>query len=383
MYCQRAEFLLAKEQFELVPYLHFTSIFPYTQDMLTLHKATQEVRMIAKWTALAIAVITLIVLVTGLGKNIKEFFSPTPPPPPTVSFGKLPMPIFPKPATVLSLTYSLNTISGELPTFPDDRATVYKIKKPQINLLALQNAKQRVEEAGFTLPETRVSQTSYQWLKNSPPYTKLTLNIFSNNFDLASQYLTSATVAAALNVPDEQEAIDEAKSFLTSLSSIPDDIDEAKTTLFSIQDGQVLPATSLSTTKVIRVDFPQKSIDKLPIFYPHPPFSTMYFLIAAGIHQPEVVEGKFLHKEKSNDSATYPIKPAEQAFKELQEGSGYIASYYGQEKEVVIKDVYLAYYIDDKEDQEYLTPIVVFEGNNGFFAFIPAITNGWYNKSAF
>lgn len=352
--------------------------------MLTLHKVTQEVRMIAKWTTLAIAVITLIVFLTGLGKNIKEFFAPTPPPPPTVSFGKLPPLIFSQPATALSLTYSLNTISGELPVFAD-RASVYKIKKPQINLLALQNAKQKVEEVGFTLAETRISQTSYQWTNDSPPYRKLSLNIFSNNFTLSSNYLTSATVSAALNVPDEQGAIDEAKSFLSSLSSLPDDIDETKTktALYSIQNAEPLPATSLSTTKVIRVDFSQKDIDKLPIVYPHPPFSTTYFLIASGVHQPQVVEGAFLHKEKSNESATYPIKTSEQAFKELKEGGGFVASYNGQEKEIVIKDVYLAYYIDDKEDQEHLMPIVVFEGNNGFYGFVPAITNDWYSKSPF
>lgn len=347
--------------------------------MLTLHKLTEEIRTILKWGAVAIGALILVVAITGIGKNIKEFFAPTPPPPPKVEFGKLPQIKFPQSVTSKKLTYSISTVTGELPNF-EDRVNVHKLEKPQINLLALDAAKKKVSDLGFDFPETKLSQTSYQWSEPLPPYRKLSLNIFSNNFDLASSYLYSSTVSAAKNLPGEAESIEESEFFLSSiLPSFPQDLDreKTKTTLFSLQNGKLFPSTSFSQAQVIRVDLFQKAIDKLPLVYPYPPFSTMSFFIASSESEPQVVEAHFYHKQKTNQSSTYPIKTAKEAQKELEEGKAYIAGYFGDKNEISIKNVYLAYYINEQEDQEFLLPVVVFEGDNGFYAYVSAIKSEW------
>ncbi|MCL5432856.1 MAG: hypothetical protein M1524_01950, partial [Patescibacteria group bacterium] len=77
--------------------------------------------------------------------------------------------------------------------------------------------------------------------------------------------------------------------------------------------------------------------------------------------------------------ATYPIKTADESFSDLQRGDAYIVSYDGTDPNIKIKNVYLGYYLGDTE-QDYLMPIVVFEGNDNFVAFISAIKNEWLGE---
>ena len=115
----------------------------------------------------------------------------------------------------------------------------------------------------------------------------------------------------------------------------------------------------------------------LPIMYPDPPYSTMNFLIGSGVAKSELVEANFSHQRINREpetQATYPLKTAEEAFNELKEGGGFLASYYGNESQILIKEVYLAYYLG-VTPQEYLMPVVVFEGPNGFFAYVSAVND--------
>src|SRR6266404_5428692 len=119
-------------------------------------------------------------------------------------------------------------------------------------------------------------------------------------------------------------------------------------------------------------DFPDR-----PIIYPHPPYSTMNFLVASGENQATVVSAIYNHQTvnlQPDKNATYPIKSAQQAFDDLKNGKGYIASYNGSDSQILISNIFLAYYIG-VTDQDYLMPVIVFQGQNGFFAYVPAVTN--------
>ena len=120
-------------------------------------------------------------------------------------------------------------------------------------------------------------------------------------------------------------------------------------------------------------------MNKLPILYPNPPFSLINVSVASGGLEGQIIEANYSYNNISEKSATYPIKTTEQAFSELKEGKGYIASYYGSDKNVSIKNVYLAYYMEEKP-MKYLIPIIVFEGNNGFYGYVQAVTDELVNK---
>ncbi len=353
--------------------------------MPTLHTVTEDTKKTAKWGALGLIGIIVLFFVVRIGVGLRENFFPTPPPPPTVSFGKLPPLVFPKNAADKKLTYIVNTITGGLPILTAT-ASVYPIEKPQPNLLNLKRAQERAATVKFENQPEPLSDPWYVWSEQIPPFRKLILNIVSSNFTITSNFLNDPdSILINTNAPDAASSQTAAISFLSKLITFPRDIDvtKTKTTLLAIENQQIVEASSPSTAHLVRVDFFQKNVDGLPIYYPRPPQSTMHLTLTGGRFNEQVVEANFNHFNIEITSATYPIKTAEEAFKKLQEGNGYIASYFGEENTMSIKKVFLAYYLgssptNDKDiPQSYLMPIFVFEGENGFFAYVSAITDAW------
>lgn len=348
--------------------------------MLTLHKATEETKLALKFGVFGILGIMCLILLIRLGAAVKELLFPTPPPPPTVLFGKIPKVIFPKDATDRNLSYTINTISGILPTFPD-RIPVYKLENPVPDLLSLSRVENLAAQVGFTLPPTTLSPTLYRFDANDSLERSLTFDILSLNFSLASQFASASSVLQGSFLPNQQDAIKKATDFLSTLQSFPQDIDDQATTteLFSLSNGTIFPATSLSTAQLVRVDFFQKEINNYPIYYPFPPYSPVNVTVAGGFYGGQIVSANYLHHAISRTFATYPIKQASEAFSALQKHNAYIASYLGTDTSIQITDESLGYYIGG-EDQKYLYPIVVFQGTNNFIAYVPAIKEVWLNQ---
>lgn len=350
--------------------------------MLTLHKATVETKTIIKWGSILAGSIILLLILFNITKSLKEYFFPTPPPPPTVSFGKLPAIDFPLNATRQTLTYTINTLTGKLPVFPD-RMKVFKMIPAKSSLSSLEDATTMVSQIGFTQNPVSLSDTIYRWSDVNPPYKNITFDIITHGFTLFSDFLsTGSAIFSAHNLGNENNAISTSQNFLQSLSLFPSDIDinKTQTFLFSVTNSGLKPASSLSETQIIRVDFSQKDIDSFPIYYPHPPYTTMNDLVGAGEDQSQVVEAHFFHQDvDQNTSATYPIASASAALSDLKRGKGYIASYYGNNALISIKDIFLAYYMSDN-NQSFLMPIIVFEGDNGFFAYVSAVKDAWISK---
>ncbi len=347
---------------------------------MTLHKTIEETKSIFKWAVLTISIFIFFIVLFRIGINIKEHFFPTPPSPPTVSFGKLPPLSFPQNITTKKLTYTINTISGLLPALPD-KIAVYPLVVPSANLLSQKRASDQVAKVGFTQENTALSDTLYQWSEKQSPFRTIAFDIVSSNFTLSSNYTTNASIIDNKNLPDGKTAEDIVKVFLTKMSLLPNDIDDGKTktTFFTIANGQLQKASSQSNALITSVDFFQKDVNNLPIYYPQPEHSIMHYLLTGGQFEPKIVEAAFTHYAIQQDSATYPLKTAKHALKELQEEKAYIASYDGVSNAIQIKNVFLAYYLGIKP-QTYLMPIIVFEGDNKFFAYVSAITDEWLHK---
>ena len=88
----------------------------------------------------------------------------------------------------------------------------------------------------------------------------------------------------------------------------------------------------------------------------------------------EPLEINFTHQSISEENSEYYIKPADEAFEELKNGEGYIATNFGSKTNIKIRDVFLAYYIGEKI-HDYLMPIFVFTDNDGFYAYVSAVRN--------
>ncbi len=385
---------------------------------MTLHNTAEFLKKAGIASSIALGAIIVIAIFFRIGVVIKNIMFPPKIEPANQAFGKIPPLEFPQSTVKGEFEYSIDTPTQALPEFAD-RLIVYPIINPTGNLLNLETVKKKVTSLGFvdntgtTLLEIPLGGDNYQWEETTGLQRKIIYDTVSLNFTLSSEYLKSNTVIKADSIrsmKDEKMALETVQGFLNGIEAFPPDIDLDKTNktdpkiayltkpqLYSIIYGELTPTTSLSRTQVIRVDIYQKDINytltagtsndlyrfqdfelKLPILYPYPPYSTMNFLVASGETNAEVVSAKYTHQTpnlepKPNEPpATYPIKTSDEAFNDLKAGNGYIAGYKGNDSQILIDKVYLAYFLGEVK-QEYLMPVVVFEGPNGFFAYVSAV----------
>jgi hypothetical protein len=304
----------------------------------------------------------------------------TPTPSPTAAFGKLSAIQFPKRADK-NVSYSLDTLTGYLPNF-SDRTKVYEITPNQPTLLGLDKTREKVKNIGFSSSGVQMSEDTYQWVSQDKALQrKIIMNIFSSDFTFYSSYLTEKALQTFSGADTSGRTVEVAKKFLSDMSLFPQDIDENKTkiNLFSIINGTLIPTSKITDTKIMEINFFQKDVNNLPIYYQEGKSSTIYFLIGKENNQLIVVDGRFFYKNISKTSSDYAIKTASEAYLELQNGEAYIANNQDGAEKVTIKKVLLGYYIGEKS-QEFLMPIIVFEGDNNFIAYVSAVKNEWINN---
>lgn len=350
--------------------------------MASLNETVGITRKILAVLAMAIGALVLVALIVNIARSIKEALYPTPVPPPTVAFGKLPPIIFPQNTLDGKFHYSLNTVTGDFPNFPD-RVTIYKMTQPTSSLLDLQNTQDLITKLNFD-PSTQqqVSDTVYSWMDTDPLPKTLAVNISTKNFTISSDFLTNTDVINTNNLPQSADAITMAKEFIQSLyGSFPSDIDtnKTKTSLFFSDNGSLASAISLSNAQFMRIDFFQSNVQNIPIYYPQPTQSLMHLMVEGETDNPQIVEAQFTHKSIGSDHATYPIITAQQAFDAVKNGQAYIASGNPQNTNIIIRNISLGYYMGDF-NEKYLMPIVVLQGDDGFFAYVNALPAEWISK---
>lgn len=346
--------------------------------MPTLNRTKKETQIIFKWGGISLVIILLFFAGIRFLTFVKDLF--TPPPPPQASFGKLPVITFPNQVKE-NISYSLDTLTGFLPNF-SDRAKVYKIISDPPTLLGLDKAREKVAKIDFTSLGTQISEDTYQWIDQSSLLERrITMNIFSSDFTLSSPYLIAQSLQVLSSSDEKNQAPEIAKSFLNDMSLFPQDVDESKTkiTSYSIGNSTLIPTSKISNTKIVRVDFFQKDLDNLPIYYDKGISSTIDFLIGKVNAELRVVGTRFFHKNISKITSTYAIKTAQEAYSELQKGKAYIAYKPADTVEFTIKKVFMGYYIG-ADQQEFLMPIIVFQGSNDFIAYVSAVKDEWISN---
>jgi hypothetical protein len=346
--------------------------------MFTLSQASYDTKEILKWGGLFIGGLVLIVVFIQMFLVVKEAIFPTPPPKPTLTFGKLDPQLFPASITNDKLTYKVNTLTGALPSFAG-QAKVFKIKTFTPDLLSLQNAKDKVAAVGFKDAPTQTSDVDYTWSTTDQAglNQKINMDVVDNNFTLTSDFISNQAAITG-PVPNEKDSITTAIAFLSQVNTLPSDIDtnQTKTSFFTVQNGSFTQVVSLADAKAVRVDFFQKDVDNLPLVYEQPGSSNLNIFVGPS---GEILQAQYFYQTPSSNFATYPIETSTEAYQNLQQGIAYIASYNGSSTSVSITDVYLAYYVSS-QTQKFLMPVFVFEGSNNFIAYVPAITGEWISK---
>lgn len=347
----------------------------------TLSVFKKDFFKIAKWVTIVLGIIIGIILIIRLALFVKEIFFPSPPTPAAVEFGKIPAIDFQN-GIRGEYKFTLDTLSGETPVLPD-KIEVFQMGEAEPDILAVDRAKEKTSSIGFPNPPEQLSDVVYRWQTSQPFPKTLIMNVHLPQVNLSSAFLTNPEILSAINLPDQNEAIQASNNFLTALSLKSEDLadEKTKTKLLSIENGVIKEASSISNAELIGVYYLNRDINKLPIFYPRGVLSNISVIVGSGQNtsQPEIVDARYFHQPITDKSSTYPIKTAGEAIDELKNGKAYIANYDGSNKDILIKDIYLGYYIEGKT-QKYLMPIIVIEGNDGFIAYVSAVKDEWIEK---
>ena len=365
---------------------------------MSLHNASELVKKIFKVALIGGGTFLTLIFMMRIGGAIKNIVFPPRIAPPDAKYGKLPAIPFGEPALKEDFTYSVETVTGTLPTFPD-RINVYKIVHKPTTLLNSRLADSKaaainmIDASGTLVPHTITAQEQFEWVDTSTQLTRtLDMDINTYNFKLQSPYIDYPPILESSYIANQEGAKSLVSRMLTNMGLSFRDIDGSKLTseLLSIKNGTLVPAISLSAAQIVRVDLFQTDIDKMPIYYPRYPRSIMEFLVTArSLDISDIVDARFTHREikfpdpgaiNSDDVAVYPIKTTAEAFEELQNGKGFISNYYGSSKEIKITEVTLGYFLGDQK-QEYVLPVFAFHGSDGeFYGFVPAIRDEWFEK---
>ena len=348
--------------------------------MINLTQTTYWTRRLLKIGGILLVAIIVLRIAFNIFSTVWRKINPPPPPPPTVAFGKLPKLEFPEQKNLPKLTFKLETIQGGLPKF-HPTAKVYFTPKSGPNLLALDRATQRAQQLGFKGQPQQISEKVYRWQTETHPSTTLEIDTNTGNFRLYYDYLSDQELINSKNLPTNQQAAQEAKNFLANNDLLADELatGSAEFQYLKFTPTGLISAISLSEADFVRVNLFKADLDGLKILPPNPKDSLISFLFSGSKSLGKrIIEIKYTYYPiRAESSATYPLKLAQKAWQEMQGENGYVANLgENQSGNIIIRQVYLTYY-ESGQPQHYLQPIYVFEGDNNFIGYVPAVASEW------
>ncbi len=318
------------------------------------------------------------ILLTATVSLYKKLF-PAPPPPPTVTYGKLPNLALPNVTIPANIVFALETADGTLPKMPT-QAKVFFMPKPASNLLSLSGAQNKSEGLGFNRDGEQLTQTTYKFSHKNNPST-LEINIVSEVFSI-SYDLNTDSEPISVHPPVSEIAASQVRSYLSSANLLPADLTgTTKAEYLKLSDDKFIGALSQSEADLVKIKLFRKNYDNLPMVTPDPNNANVWFIVSGITNRGKQIIAAEFHYFAVDESqfSTYPIKTSEEAWKEFTEGKGSTANA-GTGKEgdnIKIRKVYLAYF-DAGIQTDFLQLIYVFEGDNGYVAYLPAVTSDYY-----
>jgi hypothetical protein len=350
--------------------------------MATLTEVSAIARKSIKWGAIGLVVMALIPGTATLLQKIFLMLNPPPPPPPTVRYGRLPTLIFPETANTATPEYKLETVSGSLPVLPNV-AKVYLVGINKSRLLVLDRMTERANQVGLTNNPIQLDERTYRYTSPRAPIEML-FDVITGGLSYKYDWTFDKSIYQTFNVPIGDLAVSESKNFLTRLGAMPEDLANgtSKVTYLAATSSAMVPVVSPYEANFVRVDlFRAAKDEQIPGISQK---VTMNFVTVSGETSPinvilagsqgdgRVVQANYYYSQiVGEDYATYPLRPVQTAWQELVSGGGFIAKR-PTENKVTVRHIYLAYF-ESNEQQDFLQPVYVFEGDGGFIAYIQAV----------
>lgn len=335
-------------------------------------------RQVIKFGAIGIVLLIVGRVALNTSVSIWKSLNPPKPPPPTIGFGVLPPLAFPASNYDLN-TITLQTRTGGFELRVPEALPVYAFIPQALSLLSVNRATQRAAALGFAFTPEEISPTAYRWRRNSPIPSTLDLNIVTSSFEIQSDWASNVNLLNPTNLPQQNAAIASTRGLLQSADLLPADMatGEAKVVFLRALGTEFQPALSASDAEFVQVDlFRTRLFGEFPVFRDNPLQGNARFVYSGGSSRTSVVVEASFQANPIDYSRyeTYPVIPVEQAWQQLQSGKGFVANLDPFVRDVIVRNVFLAYY-DGSEDQQFLQPIYVFTGDRNFYGYVPALAS--------
>ncbi|MFC1647180.1 hypothetical protein ACFL1A_02755 [Patescibacteria group bacterium] len=351
--------------------------------MANLTETAYYTRRAINWSILAVLLYIILRLFWGVLVFIWFLLFPLQPPPPNHAFGVLPAIKFPSTATPSAeYKFKLETIEGSVPK-ASNSAVVFFLPKQAPNLLALTKTQEFAKKLVLNPKPIQESKNQYRFDDEHEFLRTLHYDIVTSNFNLNYIYKYDTGLFSENEFPTQDKAKSESINMLDNYDLYKDDIENGiiNISYLKLVGDELVETNSVEQANAIRVDFKRDSIINIPIYTPNPDRGPIYFIYSGSKNvKKRLLEFNYTYWPIDlNTTATYKLKTSQQAWQELQSGLGYIAKYPSQGTQITVREVFIGYY-DSFKPQTYLQPIFVFEGDDGFVAYVPAVDSEWVEK---
>lgn len=307
--------------------------------------------------------------------NLYKRLNPAPPPPPTMGFDLLPLPVFPtQSASERPSAIVLDTVGQRVPDY-GPTATVYLMPKTPRGLLAVDRAKQVASSLGFILEPEQVSTDVYRWRRDIPLAATLEIDVVNTTLTMDVDWSSSVTLLQKRMIPSPQQLTSESRTLLRAMDLSNPDIATAtpKINYYKALAGELRSVQSVNEADFVGVEFLRVTPNGLPSITPFDGQGIVSMLFSGSRDQGERVlalSSRYYPVDPYTHH-TYPLQPARLALQALQAGQGYII-HKGIKPEAVVRSIELAYY-EPFTAEPYYQPVYVFRGDDGFTAIVPAL----------
>ncbi len=297
-------------------------------------------------------------------------------------FGKISQPAIKNATNSNGIKFTLDNIEG-VPVTATNSAKVFFLPQPATRFGYKEKAFLMAKAFGIDT-ETADYNLKNEQITLSDSLQKLVVKITNFNFQYQYFFDKYPYLFNNLVVPGTKDSQDAAVNFLQTIGRYPDELaqGEINTVFFNYNPAaKTFRALSDNTAaNVAEVDFFRPAIEDFTVVSPRFPNSQNYVLMVFTPDGPKILRAQINFFERSSDQVgVYPLKTGDAAYNQLKDGQGLVISNPQKDTTVTIKKMFTAY-LDPDIYQNYLQPVYVFVGDDGFVALVAALSDDYLTR---
>jgi len=296
-------------------------------------------------------------------------------------FGKIKKPVTKDALYDANLNFIIDTIEGR-PITATETAKVFYIPPPTTRFGYREKIYLVAKTFGFDTEIVKHQMTGKEAIF-ADDKQKLAVDITNFNFTYEYDFKNDVSLFEKTLPPGKKESETKAIDFLKSVGRYPEELAKGKTNIIYLffnqttQTMTVLDKTANISANIVEVDFYRPDVDDYPIISPSYFNSQHYVLMVFNENGFKILRAQVKFFDKSDEQVgVYPVKTGEMAFTSLKSGKALIITKPTDQKDIVIKKMFLGY-LDSDIYEDYFQPIYVFLGQGNFVAYVPAVIDDY------